>query len=101
MSKNDGATTSPKVINQGQVSMLRPSPINLSPNQVGWLVIKKGIKAPRKGAIFVKITPSSHMQKGKGGRPKKKGDVTFETPHKESEGINLGIIISPKDKLLF
>ncbi len=41
------------------------------------------------------------MQKGKGGRPKKKGDVTFETPHKESEGINLGIIISPKDKLLF
>jgi len=52
--------------------MLRPSPINLSPNQVGWPINKRRIKAPRKGAIFAKITPSFHMQKGEGGRPKKK-----------------------------
>jgi hypothetical protein len=67
MSKNDGATTSPKVINQGQVSMLRPSPINLSPNQVGWPINKRRIKVPRKGAIFAKVSPSFHMQKGEGG----------------------------------
>jgi hypothetical protein len=33
-------------------------------------------------------------------KPKKRGGVTFETPHEESEGRNLGIIISPKDRLL-
>jgi hypothetical protein len=41
------------------------------------------------------------MRKGEGGylnafeegiRPKKKGGVTYETPHKESKGINFGII---------
>jgi len=33
-------------------------------------------------------------------KPKKRGGVTFETPHQESEGRNLGMIISPKDRLL-
>jgi hypothetical protein len=33
--------------------------------------------------------------------PKKRGGVTFETPHEESEGRNLRMIISPKDRLLF
>jgi hypothetical protein len=61
MSKNDGATILTKVINQGQVPMLRPSPINLSPNQVGCPINKRGITTPRKGAIFAKVTPSSHM----------------------------------------
>jgi len=33
-------------------------------------------------------------------KPKKRGGVTIETPHEESEGRNLGMIISPKDRLL-
>jgi hypothetical protein len=40
-----------------------------------------------------------HIKKEEG--PKKKGDVTFETPHEKLERKNLGIIISPKDRLLF
>jgi hypothetical protein len=40
-----------------------------------------------------------HLKKEEG--PKKRSGVTFETLHKEVKGINLGIIISPKDKLLF
>jgi hypothetical protein len=49
------------MINQGQVSMLRPSLVNLSPNQAGCPVNKRGITTPRKGAIFAKIIPSFHM----------------------------------------
>ncbi len=67
VSRNDGATSSPKVINQGQVSMLRPSPRNLSPNRVGRLVSKRGIRAPGRGAVFAKGTPSSQLRKGEGG----------------------------------
>jgi hypothetical protein len=33
-------------------------------------------------------------------KPKKRGGVTFETPHEESEGRNFGMIISPKDRLI-